>query len=151
MALHVPMGISFATHPSYPYDSDIYSFEIMGIQTFHVSRDIKIHVNEGYRWRGLLSEYIEEVDLFLFTMCGSYRLHERWTGFVSVTSQIENDDHVKPLQDRMVMTQGVQYGLPYGLMLNLAESFRLNQERNNPVWTRSKNWRIFCGLSLGFN
>lgn len=149
VAFHVPMGVSFATHPSYPYDSDVYSLEIMGLQTFHISDNLQIHLNEGYRWRGLRPDYVEEVDLILLTLCGSYRWHEKWTGFVSVTSNIEADDNVQPLKDRMVMTQGIQYGLGRSFTINLAGSFRLNQERSDPLQTRAKNWRLFCGLSLG--
>jgi len=147
MAIHVPMNINFASHPSHPYDSDVYSLEIMGLQTFQISRNIQIHLNEGYRWQGLRPDYVEEVDLGLFTLCRAFNWHEKWTGFISVTSNIEADDNIRPLKDRMVMTQGVQYYIGDGFTHCLAVSLRLNQERSDPLQTRTKNYRLFCRIS----
>lgn len=151
IALHAPLGVNFASHPSYPYDTDVYSLEMMGLQTFHISGTYQIHTNEGYRWRGLRSDSQNKDDLLLFTLCGVYRLNSDWKGFISMTSSIEFDRNIQPLNDRMVLTQGVYYQLEGGIAFNLAGSVRLNREREDPLKSRARNWRLFLGLTYGFN
>lgn len=108
-------------------------------------------MNEVYRWRGLRPDYVEEVDLVLITLGGSLRWHPKWTGFISVTSNVEADENIEPLRDRMVLTQGIQYRIRSRILLNLAGSVRLNQAKSDPLKTRAKNWRIFCGVVFGLS
>ena len=149
MAFHVPMGLNFATSPSYPFDSDVYSMEIMTLQTFHVVDKLQLHLNEGYRWRGLRPDYVDETNLILVNLCGSYQWHSKWLGFIGLSSIIEVDENIQPIQDRLVLTQGIQYRIASGFTLNLAGSIRLNQERRDKTAKRARNWRLFCGVAIG--
>ena len=150
LALQIPMGADFTVHPSYPFDTDCYTLEVMALQSLILSDHFRIHLNEGYRWRGLRSEYTGRVDLWRTNVCASYRFRENLLGYSEVSSALEMDDKIRFSRDRLVFTQGIQYLTPWKFNLNLATNIRLNKKRLDGTPTRAENWRVLFGISFAF-
>ena len=77
-----------------------------------------------------------------------YQIKDQLCGFSELSNWIELDDKIKPLQDRLVFTQGLKYNTPWGFGVQGGFTFRFNQKRTDGTQTRAENWRFFAGIAL---
>ena len=147
-SVHFPMGATFGAYPTYPYDSDVYELDLLGLQTLKVSPNLNLHLNEGYRFRGLRSDYVGEKDVLLINLAADYKVKANWRGYSEVSSSIELDDKIEPIRDRLLFTQGIQYLTSNNIGLSLSANFRLNKSRKDNTPTRAENWRVLFGISF---
>jgi len=148
LAFHVPLGANFAIHPSYPYDTDVYSVEINLLETIHFTKGLRLHLNEGYRWQGIRESKSNYDDLLLTSAVLDYTLAKNWYAYSEFSSALEMDSNIQPLQDRFVFSQGIQYVTPWSIGLNLGANFRLSEDRKDGTPNRAEDWRIIFGISF---
>lgn len=147
-SFHIPMGGNFMIHPSFPYDSQVYSVELTGLQSFGLIDGFRVHLNEGYRWQGLRKEFINKEDLIISSITFDYDFGKNWFGYSELTSWVENDNLIEPLKDRLIFTQGLRYVTPWNLGLNLSGNFRLSEKRTDGTPARAEKWRVLFGFSI---
>jgi len=148
LSIHVPMGANFMIYPSYPFDTDNYGLELNLLQSIDFNPSFRLHLNQGIRWQGLKEESKYSEDLLLLSATLDYNFSKYWFGFSEISSVIELDDKVEPLQDRLIFSQGIRYVTPWSMGLNLAVNLGLSEKRDDGTPKRAEDWRIFFGVSF---
>lgn len=147
-SIHIPMGADFTIHPSYPYDTNVYALDLIGLFTFRLPRAYHLHFNGGYRWEGLREKYVGRDDLWITNLALDYKFNPKWRGYNEISSTVELDNKIQPFYDRLIFVQGIQYLTPWNFSVNMAGNFRLNKARLDDTPTRAENWRVMFGISL---
>jgi hypothetical protein len=149
-SLHVPMGSNYAVHPSYPYDSNIYSIDFILVESMQVSEHVRLHLNQGYRFRGLRPDYIDETDLMLTNALASFRISVRSELYTGLSSSLELDEDVDFMKDRFVGIAGLKIYTDSGVHINTAIVFRLNEKSDFEIQSRARDWRFYLGCAYAF-
>lgn len=148
MALSIPMGADFTLHPSYPFDTNEYGLELMGLQSFALSPRLTWHLNQGYRWQGLRDDKALKNDLLLNATAFEYKFSPNWIAFTELSSALELDDHIQVFRDRLVLTPGLQFRSSSFFALNLSTNLGLSKSRDDGGLKRAEPWRILFGVSF---